>query len=201
MFVVIIGVDGAGKTTLLNKLKHKGFCTTSWHQLAGVEHFRDLVPYLTHIKDYLNSLPSSLRALQLARIMYGHYEYFIEPELRLGNTVICDSYYFKLYVKERLYGRSHSLLYNLLETLPKPDLVIFLSITPDRLLERTRDIDDYEYYDQPTREDYLRFQSDLQRRLKDLLNNTKVVELDADLPSNVLESKIYNLIRWVRSDF
>lgn len=169
-FVVLLGIDGSGKSTLIERTQVSGVVATDWRELRNHELPQMLVPDApTHIKA---TLPSLSRAMFVGGHLVAQYEYLVRPRLVAGHSVALDSYYFKLLEKERMLGFAHPSLEFLCQELPQPDAIVFVDIPPEISYERRKGtISPYEYYDDGSKADYVRFQSDLRERLLDRISS------------------------------
>jgi thymidylate kinase len=179
--ISLIGIDGSGKSALLAEaracLPQERFRVFDWRTppLPGKSGWLDiaaLTPSLVH------SLPPSCRASLIAGILTQHYETVLQPSLESGFVVLTDGYPYKLWAKELVFNRASPWLYQVLETLPPPDLVVYLAPPPEVAFLRKPMLSSYEYRQKPTREDFVSFQSEVASHLDRLLRGApRVVRL------------------------
>lgn len=188
-FVVLLGIDGSGKSTLVERLELPELVVTDWRELRNHELPQMLVPDApTYIKA---SLPSLSRAMFVGGHLVAQYEYLVRPRLAAGHSVALDSYYFKLLEKERMLGFAHPSLEFLCQELPQPDLCVFIDVPPEvSYRRRNGTVSPYEYYDDGSKDDYVRFQTDLRERLLASLGaQQEYIAIDGDCsPDELLQT-------------
>lgn len=164
----------------MDHLARHGIRTSSWHQIATMPELSHLRGYDGEIRHGIDRLAPGSRALLVATLLYAQYEHVICPLLDQGLTVVSDSYYYRFFAKEKLYGKAHPLLYKTLVELPEPDLVLMLDLPPEQAYARKQGkVKRYEYHRTSTFDDYVRFQKQVLRICQDLIPVHKLRHIDA----------------------
>lgn len=137
MLVVVLGPDGAGKTTLLHSVAKAspGWTTVS----ANPEHLypvpeADWYDWLshTHPRSFFHKMCPLERSAFLATTLAVEYERYVKPALEAGRVVLCDSYWYRFYAKERLQNPAGiDVIAGVARALPVPDLVLWLNLAYD----------------------------------------------------------------------
>ena len=142
-FVVFEGIEGAGKTTqarlfyeaLLKKGEKCIFTSEPYTESVTGKLIRELLK---------SGNPIDIRTLQLLFIAdrSNHVESLIKPKLEEGYTVITDRYSPSTIVYGASFGKKHGLkmsyLINSHKPFVAPDLVFFISISPEQAFERIK---------------------------------------------------------------
>ena len=155
LFLVFEGLDGSGKTTqaqLLNAyLKSQGYNTVLLLN-------RKATPFmLKEIQKLIYDLKNSDWYSPVAHV-YLSASYFtvlsqniVRPALREGKIVIVDRYYYSTIVYSAVAGLRDEWLLSLRESLIKPDLVIFLRLSPQIAIKRRPMSEDLAFHQQADR--------------------------------------------------
>ncbi len=137
-FIVLEGVDGAGKSTqaklLAEALRERGYKVVLTQEPSDG-------PTGERIRQYLTGTSRHLTAEEeLALFMADrreHVEKVIRPALKQGLIVICDRYYFSSAAYQGALGLDPNRILAEHEAFaPRPDLVIFFDLPPDKALAR-----------------------------------------------------------------
>jgi thymidylate kinase len=132
MFVVIVGPDGSGKTSILAQMKQLGYRTVSWKDMtffiivmSMYSIFSGLVKPVRCLGDFMSQLNPVLRSC-LHLIMWDIlYQNMVDP-YRQGETIIVDSYIYKVLAKESLYGVCPRWFFQAMKDFHAPDKVIII---------------------------------------------------------------------------
>lgn len=148
MFVVFEGIDFSGKTTqidLLEKNCDKKFIRTKEPGSTKLgKRVREIL-----LDEFNLSKRVELTLFMADRL--DHIEKFIEPEIKAGNNVVSDRYWYSTYAyqNEGLL-KSTTLYFVQMFQMPNPDIVFYLDIDPksniykERMLASGRELDNFE---------------------------------------------------------
>ena len=189
--IVIIGGDGCGKSTLIDRLKAKGYPTSTWKDIGKcIDHtqvsegLRSYVRLLTTTRLFPDLGPLSRFSLTLS-LLFAEYEFCISPALKKWGYIIVDSFYLKLLAREIVKHSQWPMLINVNDFLPKPDLVILLVVPPEigfeRSFRRKAFISEYEVRESPTKEDFVAFQQDVLEECRRLIGQIPIITIDGTL--------------------
>lgn len=202
-FIVIEGLDGSGKTTqtriLAAKLREKGINVVTHAEPTGGEYGRKCREILSGAK---KCTKSELALLFTAdRIDHNINEADgINMHIDKGETVLCDRYYYSTLAYQGVdVGMEWLKALNLgCEDIRKPDLCIFLDLTPEKSMERiyaNRTADQIEIYET---QDYL---TSIRKRfyncLDSLKENENIVVINADGTVEEVAEKIENAVNTI----
>lgn len=180
-FVCLLGIDGSGKTATSTRLRELiPLCgPVTWKQF---QHVADSLPLPKQLPmaEILDSLPPQSRAGLLAYMLGLEYDLGIAPFLSGNQRVLVDSYWFKIAAREKLLNRSAPWLYPALESLPPPDLVLFLDTPPEVAVTRKSGFTSVEYRNGI--DDFVPFQSDARLEMLRLIEPLPHVILDGCKP-------------------
>jgi deoxyguanosine kinase len=135
-FLVIEGNIGAGKTTLATKLSEELNAKLVLEQFADnpflPKFYADKERYsfpleLSFLADRYNQIKKEMLHPELFRSMLIADYYFTKSAIFAGNTLQQDEY--------RLFRRLFNIVF---ESLPKPDLYVYLHVSVDNLLKNIR---------------------------------------------------------------
>lgn len=186
-FGVLVGIDGSGKTTLLKQLSGNNVPTENWTNLRSYPDPLVLAPESpTEIRQRLSPLT---RAMFIGGLLIAEYEYLVRPKLKQNNSVLLDSYYFKLLAKESIYQKVDPVFYNLCDELPRPDIVFFLEMDPREAYKRKimhAPLSPYEYTNAGTDEDFVNFQTRLIELIESFLKNIQTVRINGMNPPDIV---------------
>jgi thymidylate kinase len=163
--ICFIGLDGSGKTTMANitleTLQRRGIrCKTVWAKfgLTTLSNILGILKINRSITScpanpYLPQLQSSLgMRLYVQYLLFEHWMRLlvnIRIPMMLGKTVICDRYYFDTIVDLVVtFGHTYEDAIRVVRSMPglaKPDIVFYIRISPEKAIERKKDIYDITY--------------------------------------------------------
>lgn len=155
-------MDGTGKTTLINSLSNyfgNVHVSKIWDLLQTKEQF---LPFRSkkEVDTFLCALTPDSRLFFLAHAL----KYSIDKALQSeSKCIIVDGYYFKYFASEITLGAQSKLVDSLIESFPKPDLVIELSLEIEKAALRKEKFSRYECGLQEANvENFVRFQTQAQ---------------------------------------
>lgn len=139
MFIVIEGLDGSGKTTI-SKLLYDYLTKKNYKVLLTSEPTdgpigRIIKKYLAkskHKRDHI------LEALLFAADRRWHVKEIILPALNKYDYIISDRYVYSSYAYQQSNVTPLKWLIEINKDVPKPDIIIFLDVSPDECLRRLR---------------------------------------------------------------
>jgi deoxyguanosine kinase len=132
-YVVIEGNIGAGKTTLAGKISDQ------FNAQLILEHFQDN-PFLPKFYNDPDKYSFPLELSFLAS-RYKQLKEELGPQDLFKSFTVADYYFMKSLVfaastlKEDEYNLYRQIFYIIYGTLPKPDIYVYLHLSPDRLLQ------------------------------------------------------------------
>lgn len=144
--IVIAGADGSGKTTLCNSLEKSLRLQGYKVEVATVWDIFDKNIFITPASKqdtakYLQTLSSHARSFF---IFHGMAQAIHVAQKENPQLLVINSYWYKYYISEILYGALRSDLDAMVKIFPKPDLVYYLDISPLASLKRKEVISGYE---------------------------------------------------------
>jgi dTMP kinase len=169
--IVIEGSDGSGRSTqtelLTDWLERRG------HAVAHVGLRRsELIGEELAAAKQGNVLSPRTRSLFYATDFADQIENKIVPALRAGFVVLADRYIYTLMARDIVRGAEIEWLRSVYSIAPVPDVVIYLSVPPQQLLERFiyrgRDLDYWESgmdigYSRDWFDSFIHYQTDIHR--------------------------------------
>lgn len=176
-FIVIEGLDGSGKTTqreiITKELESRGI------KVVCTAEPTDSI-YGKMCREYLSGKPAS-KSLCAAAFTADRIFHNTDPEnginthLQRGETVICDRYYYSTLAYQGVdVGMEWLKELNLgCEDIRKPDLCIFLDLTPEESIKRitsARNAEDIEIYEN------LEYLKNIRARFYEVINMLKAGE-------------------------
>lgn len=189
LFTVLLGGDYAGKSSAMSRLTGDpepvrvvsvdDRFLAARHTLIGRLR-RDVVktvaaPGGAYSPDFMASM------LQTA-VVHLRDQLLSAAEAADGRPLVVDSYYYKILAKCRLAGVRDNPMYDWWRSFPQPTRVVYLQVSPREAWLRSRRgtrLNALEYYgDRPDRASFERYQSDLDKLLRDEIS---------DLPVTVVE--------------
>lgn len=133
--IVIEGADGSGRSTQIvnisNWLETLGYSV----QNVGIKR-STLVSKALNKAQKGNSLSSTTRSLFYATDFADQIENKIIPALKAGEIVLCDRYFYTLMARDLVRGAKLEWLKKLFSFALIPELVIYLRVLPENLVER-----------------------------------------------------------------
>jgi dTMP kinase len=174
--IVIEGPDGSGRSSqiwLLSRwLEERGFAV----EQMGLKRSKLVANELEQAKRG-NVLSPRTMALFYATDFYDQLENRIVPALRAGMVVLADRYIYTLMARDIVRGAEFEWLRSVYSIALVPDIVMYLRVTPQRLLERYiyrgRELDYWESgmdigYSRSWYDSYIRYQTEVHREFAKL---------------------------------
>jgi dTMP kinase len=186
-FIVFEGCDGSGKSTQVRRLCESGLFP-SHHQMA----FPDRT---TAIGQVINQYLRNTTELndQAIHLLFSANRWELSAQIKSllenGTTIVCDRYWFSGTAYSAAKGLNFEWCKSPEVGLPEPDLVIFLDVDPEELLNRKGfGSERYE-------------KLELQRKVRDAfkqLKGPKWIEIDGSKPQEevwqAIETAVTNLV-------
>lgn len=181
--IVFCGLDGCGKTTMINRL---ATALESIDKIHLTKQPTDAVRKSDIFRTYMdcpNHSRFDYRSLSLLaasdRIQHTNKE--IADALSRGETVICDRYFYSCLANLRARGYTKdSWIYEVSESIIKPDLSFFLDLPVSEAVRRVRS--------RPEEKDRyidLALQYKLRREYLDICKRNKGILIDSSLPEDI----------------
>lgn len=135
-YIAIEGVIGAGKTTLCNLLNQK------LNGISVLEHFEEN-PYLANFyakpEQYSFQLELSFLAERFHQMKTKTLSGNLFQEKIIADYIIQKSLIFsKITLKEDEYQLYYNLYHLIVNALPKPDVIVYLYLTPEKAIEQIK---------------------------------------------------------------
>ena len=138
-FICIEGVDGSGKTTQAKRLV-KNLLSQGYDSVYTTEPSEGKIGTL--IRDFVLSrkarIPIALEALLFAADRVDHVQAIVEPLLKQGKIVVCDRYVCSSLAYQGAAGLDLDWMDCVNQFAMKPDLTLFLDVSPELGLARLR---------------------------------------------------------------
>lgn len=202
-FTVLIGPDGAGKTSLMTRMKTRApewrFTSLQPDDLYPIEHLECYDWALrTHPREYVAHMAPMTRASYFLHIIAIEWEYHILPALNEGRVVVCDSYWYRMAVKESIQNPSAAaILSRLTARLPVPDLVLWLDLPLAEAWRRNGAPTVFEVAEgELTEEAFTAFQRNVLDRVRAQVASIPQVTLDATAGPDQLADAALDQIRY-----
>jgi dTMP kinase len=133
--IVVEGTDGSGRSTQIEQLVH--WLEGSGHATAQVGLKRStLVSEELEQAKQGNILSCTTMSLFYATDFADQLENSILPALRAGFMVLADRYIYTLMARDMVRGMDESWLKNVYGVALVPDVVFYLSVSPEQLVQR-----------------------------------------------------------------
>ena len=189
-FIVFEGIDGSGKSTQIRLLEE--YLNARGHRVWRTAEPSDGPAGKLIRQVFSGAYPADDRVVaglfvadRLEHIL--HAENGMQKALNEGYTILCDRYYLSSYAYQGVHMpldwvmQANSMAASLL----KPDLHIYLDLSPEKALERIRKgREDRELYE--TMDNLSRVHSLYAQLIKDLAGRENILYIDADQgPQNV----------------
>lgn len=141
LLITFCGLDGCGKTTMINRLVTD---LRNEYALFLTKQPTDFVRKSDIFRTYMDCPDHSAydyRSLSLlaASDRIQHTSKVIEPEMKSGKIVISDRYYYSCLANLRARGfTGDKWIYEIAESVAKPDLAFFLDVPVETAVKRVR---------------------------------------------------------------
>ena len=174
--IAVEGLDGSGKSTQVYLLKR-------WLELSGYKVFftewnsSEIVRSATKRGKKQNLLTPTTFSLIHCTDFADRYERNILPMLKAGFIVLADRYIYTLMARDMVRGADLPWLQSVYSIALVPDLVMYLRVAPQKLMERyiyrARELDYWESgmdigYSRSWYDSFIRYQSELHRTFNKL---------------------------------
>ena len=142
LLITFCGLDGCGKTTMIQHLVSD--LETQHIEVFLTKQPTDFVRKSDIFRTYMDSPDHNAfdyRSLSLlaASDRVQHSNRIIEPEMKDGNIVISDRYFYSCLANLRARGfEKDKWIYEIAESIVKPDIAFFLDVPVTRAVERVR---------------------------------------------------------------
>ena len=137
--IVIEGLDGAGKTTLAEQLTQYFRASGMPVALVGWSEPSVIFSYIESLNTMHYPLYPQTYALLHNADFFLKLKTRIVPALQEGKVVICDRYWYTEIVRDIAMGLDHGCTQSVFRSVPEPDSVIYLQITPEKSQERVKE--------------------------------------------------------------
>jgi len=182
--ICVTGMDGTGKSTLIQALSNRisnVYVAKIWDLLESPI---ASLPFKSksEVDDFLCNLTPDSRLLFLAHAM----KYSIDKALASEKeNILIDSYYFKYFASELALGANEALVKSLIDSFPKPDIIIELYLSLKESAERKAKFSKYEcgITSEATLENFIHFQEKTQT-FWTFFDNTHWHKINARLQAN-----------------
>lgn len=188
-FICIEGVDGSGKTTqakmLVRNLRGKDYDAVYTTEPSTGKIGALIRGFVLSRK---NRVPIALEALLFAADRVDHVQTEVEPLLKQGKIVVCDRYLFSSLAYQGAAGLDLLWMDCINKFALKPDLTLFLDVSPDvaiSRLKRKKSVMETLQNLAKVREIYLDLAQ--QQRMVSLDGNKTVNEIAEDILKTVLK--------------
>ena len=197
--IALIGVNGAGKTTLSKKILENYKPLTKFlgvQQKAyyfGWQPFSPLAKIGTKLfskkkvfKDVTWKVNERISIFQEALFVYNYLDYSLRylfhlyPQLRKGNFVITDRYFYDLY-GQYPYAKKSLVVRTLMRLFPQPSYTFILDASTELIMNRDKDGMERNYKS----EAYLAGQRERYIEMNSFLSNSSVINTEKDIEENV----------------
>lgn len=208
MLIALVGIDGAGKTTqallLQSALAAQGLRATiidMWSLLSADRHPE--CRFLSGDRPQLRTCISEMNGAGRALFLFWMHALASEYSLQEGaDVVIADGYWYKHAAAELAYGCPEPLIESAGTAFRRPDLSLFLDLTPERALMRKgiRGLTPYECGRDPDMapENFLSHQARVYARLRAWAPELGWRRIDADRPGESLHQAIWEEVEHAR---
>jgi len=133
--IVVEGADGSGRSTQIARLVD--WLETNGHPAVQVGLKRStLVSSELETAQQGNILSRTTLSLFYATDFADQLENIILPALKAGFIVLADRYIYTLMARDMVRGMDEAWLKNLYGIAPEPDVVFYLSVEPEELVQR-----------------------------------------------------------------
>jgi thymidylate kinase len=174
--VIVVGIDGAGKSTVVRQLGRRGYITSHWRELRQVSaEWADLVD---HAPETMSNRRGKDRTAFVLELMRGEWRHGIWPRLAADQDVVCDGFYLRPMVKERIFGDGDCAALEQASPLSGDELVLVIDVPVDVAVARKRgqQITAYECFTGPA--DFPIFQARQREHLLEVARSWRHVVVD-----------------------
>lgn len=189
LLITFCGLDGCGKTTMLNRLLND---LEGEQQIFITKQPTDFVRYTSIFRTYMDTPDHSAydyRSLSLlaASDRLQHGSKVIEPEMKKGKIVLSDRYFYSCLANLRARGfKDDEWIYEIAESVVKPDVAFFFDVIVDKAVERVRS--------RPTERDRY-IDMELQYALRDEYLDICIANDGVLVPTDIPEEESYLIVK------
>lgn len=191
-FSVLLGTDGIGKSTALGLLQN--VTIVNWKQWGYVLADNPACPNdFEDIGLVVNQWSPEVRCLSLTLMMQLMYYQGIVPHLGEDSPILVDSYYYRFWAKLKILNTGTTEFFNTLLGLPPPKQAFVFENLPELAWERKKGrVQRYEYLEEPTKDSFVRFQTEVHNLYMKLLEEqgVEIVMLNPTLEPAKIAEKI-----------
>ena len=197
-FIVFEGIDGSGKSTQIRLLEE--YLTARGHRVLRTAEPSDGPAGKLIRQVFSGAYPADDRVVaglfvadRLEHIL--HAENGMQKGLNDGYTILCDRYYLSSYAYQGVHMPLDWVIQanGLAASLLKPDLHIYLDLSPSKALERIRKgREDRELYE--TMDNLSRVHALYAQLIQDLAGSERIVCFNADQQPEILRQNIVEVL-------
>ena len=200
--IVVEGADGSGRSTQISRLgewlEGCGYATTQ----VGLKRSTLVSEELENAQQG-NILSRITLSLFYATDFADQLENIILPALKAGLIVLADRYIYTLMARDMVRGMEENWLRNLYGIALKPDVVFYLNVTPEELVQRTfakkAALDYWESgmdlgFSRDMFDSFLRYQSEVQKVFKRLQSTYRFTIVDGNRPVDAVNAELQKKI-------
>lgn len=189
---IVVGIDGAGKSTVMRRLAERGFLTSHWRRLRGVD--EGWAEFVASAPRVIRTLRGPDRAQLVVKLVEGEWSNLIAPRLAAGQDVVADGLYLKPFVKELLYEECSVDDISRASPLTGLELVIMLDVPVEVAVRRRagQPISQYECFAGP--DDFADFQAKQRERLLSTIQAWNHVVVDGNRDAGDVEADVVSIL-------
>ncbi|XHH08038.1 MAG: dTMP kinase [Candidatus Bathyarchaeia archaeon] len=138
IFICIEGLDGSGKSTQA-KLLTKKLCKAGYNALFTAEPSQGKIGKFIRKRLFEQErMPTTVEALLFAADRIEHVQNIVAPALKEGKIVVSDRYVYSSLAYQGSAGLNLDWIETINVNAQKPDLSIFIDVSPEVVLERLK---------------------------------------------------------------
>lgn len=189
LLITFCGLDGCGKSTMINRLMND---LNSEYSIFLTKQPTDFVRNTSIFRTYMDDPDHSAydyRSLSLlaASDRLQHGSKIIEPEMKKDKIVLSDRYFYSCLANLRARGfKDDEWIYEIAESVVKPDVAFFFDIAVDKAIERVRS--------RPTERDRY-IDMELQHALRDEYIDICIANDGVLVPTDIPEDESYLIVK------
>lgn len=203
--IVVEGADGSGRSTQITEL-------VQWLEGCGHATVQVGLKRSTLVSEELdkaqqgNILSRTTLSLFYATDFSDQLENIIIPSLKAGFMVLADRYIYTLMARDLVRGMNEAWLKNLYSIAPVPDVVFYLSVSPEHLVQRNfaknHSLDYWESgmdlgLSRDMFDSFLKYQALMEKEFKRLQTGYKFTIVDGNRPVEEIKRELQKKIEAV----